>query len=544
MRKIKFVIFFAFLLTGSICQAQLNISLKPGGMGKLLRARSALLNMYVDTLKEEKLVDDAIRGMIENLDPHTQYSTAEEARRIQETFSGHFDGIGIQYRMVDDTLLVIKVIDKGPAVRAGLRPGDRIVTVNDTSIAGVKMKQEEINKRLRGKKGTKVRVGVMRHMWLRHFITKDSARVIHIEKITNYELERGSIPTQSIHCAYMIRPQIGYIRLETFSMTSYDELMKAVGQLQQEGMKTLILDLQNNTGGMLDAAVKIMNEFLEKEELIVYGEGANYKRRDYRANGYGTLKDLPVYVLINYESASASEIMAGAFQDQDRGTIVGQRSFGKGCIQSPVMLDDGSMLRVTVANFFSPSGRCIQKPFQPGHRKDYEKEIAERENHGEFFSSDSVYVNDSLRFETLKQHRVVYGGGGIIPDEFVPIDTTLVSRQFTKLIVAGIVQDACVRYWYNYRKKLQHDYPSFESFAKNFETPQSLVDDILKRGEAKDIKPRDNRDSQNCRLRLQQYIRLQLASDLFDTREGIIIGNENNQPLLRTLELLEGNGKQ
>ena len=504
-------------------QAQISFDFKPGGAAKLLRARSALLNMYVDTLNEQKLVDAAIRGMIEDLDPHTQYSTAEEAKRMTEMFSGHFDGIGVQYRMLDDTLLVIKTVAGGPSEKAGLQPGDRIVRVNDSIIAGVKMKQEDINKRLRGKKGTSVRVAVKRS---------------GVKKLLSFELKRKAIPTQSIHCAYMIRPTVGYIRLETFAMTSHEEFVKAVGQLRNEGMQTLILDLQNNTGGILDAAVRIMNEFLEKDELIVYGEGTNYKRRDYRADGRGTLKQLPVYVLINYESASASEIVAGALQDQDRGTIVGQRSFGKGCIQSPVMLDDGSMLRVTVAHFYSPSGRCIQKPFQRGHRKEYETEILAREKSGEFFSADSVHVNDSLRYETLKQHRTVFGGGGIVPDEFVPIDTTTVSRQFTRLLAAGIPQDVCLRFWDNHRTAYEQQFPTLSEYEQKFIVPDELIDEILRQGEKKDIRAKDETDAANCRLRLKKYLRMLMATDIFDTCEGIMIGNADNQVLQHTLKLI------
>ena len=522
MRKICLV--FACCMYAVVSSAQISLNLGPGGITKFIQAQSALLRMYVDTLNDERLIDDAIRGMLEQLDPHTQYSTAEEAKSLAEMFEGHFDGIGVKYRMLEDTLLVLKTIAGGPSERAGLIPGDRIVTVNDTSIAGVKMKQDEINKRLRGKKGSRVRVGVRRH---------------GVKKLLQFELQRGSIPTKSIHCAYMIRPKVGYIRLETFAKTTYDEFMDAVQRLKKEGMETLIFDLQNNTGGILDVAVKIVNEFLDKGELIVYGEGKHYKRHDYSANGHGSLKQLPVYVLINNESASASEIIAGALQDQDRGTIVGLRSFGKGCIQSPLILNDGSMLRVTVAHFYTPSGRCIQKPFEKGKRKEYEKEVLEREKTGEIFYSDSIHVNDSLKYETLKKHRTVYGGGGIIPDEFVPIDTTYISRWFTKTLAKGIVVEKCSRYWDSHLESLRRQYPTFESFAAGFEVPQSLIDEIVAAAEQKELKPSSETDRKNGLIRLKKYLRMLLATDLFDTGEGVIIGNADNQILQHTLQMLK-----
>lgn len=519
----KFFLALACVFGALSASAQFSIDLKPGGMMKLLQARSALLRMYVDTLNEERLTDDAIRGMLEQLDPHTQYSTAEEARRMTEMFEGHFDGIGIRYVMQEDTLLVIKTIAGGPSEKAGLQAGDRIITVNDSLIAGVKMKQDDVYKRLRGKSGSKVRVGVKRKG----------------EKgLLQFELKRAAISTPSINCAYMIRPKVGYIRLETFAKTTYDEFMTTVHSLQKKGMQTLILDLQGNTGGILDVAVRMVNEFLQKDELIVYGEGVHYERKDYRATGSGTLKQMPIYVLINNESASASEIVAGALQDHDRATIVGLRSFGKGCIQSPLMLGDGSMLRVTVAHFYTPSGRCIQKPFEKGHRKEYQNEVFDREKTGEIFTSDSIHVNDSLRFYTLKRHRTVYGGGGIIPDEFVPIDTTLISRWFTKMVAKGIVVEKTTRYWDNHREKLLSHYPTFNSFAAGFSVPEHLIDTIVKAAEAQNILPAHDTDRQNGLLRLRKYICILLANDLYDDGAGMRLGNNDNQILQHTLQML------
>ena len=393
--------------------AQFRINLgKNSPMSKLQYAEMAINNLYVDSVNEDKLVEDAIRGMLKELDPHSSYSTPQEVKALNEPLQGNFDGIGVQFNMIDDTLLVIQPTTKGPSEKVGILAGDRIITVNDTSIAGVKMPRNEIMKRLRGPRGTKVKLGIKRRS---------------VAEMLYFTVTRDKIPVKSIDAVYMIRPGVGYIRIENFGATTYTEFMAGLATLQEQGMESLILDLQENGGGYLEAAVRIANEFLEDNDLIVYTEGNKQKRRDYLADGSGSLKKGRVVVLVNEFSASAAEIVTGAIQDQDRGIVVGRRSFGKGLVQRPIDLPDESMIRLTVAHYYTPSGRCIQKPYKKGELKEYEQDFENRLKHGELTNRDSIHFSDSLRYETLRKHRTVYGGGGIMPDVFVPVDTTRAS---------------------------------------------------------------------------------------------------------------------
>ena len=365
-------------------------------MRKLQYAEVAITNLYVDSVDEKKLVEDAIRGMIDKLDPHSSYLTPKEVKSLNEPLNGNFEGIGVQFNMIEDTLLVIQPVTNGPSERVGIIAGDRIVSVNDSAIAGVKMSKEEIMKRLRGPKGTKVELGVV----------------------------RLGIKDKSIDATYMIRPGIGYIRIGSFGATTHQEFVESLNKLKAEGMQHLILDLQENGGGYLKAAVDISEEFLKKGDLIVYTEGRKVPRMDYTANGNGAFQEGKVVVLVDGYTASAAEIVTGAIQDQDRGIVVGRRTFGKGLVQRPVDLPDGSMIRLTIAHYYTPSGRCIQKPYTKGDGKDYAMDMMKRLKSGELTNADSIHFADSLKYETLREHRTVYGGGGIMPDEFVPLDTS------------------------------------------------------------------------------------------------------------------------
>ena len=405
------LIAYHFSLLTSTSQVRLDFG-SNSPLRKLQIAESAVNSLYVDKLDEQALVEDAIRGLLKNLDPHSTYTTAKETKQMNEPLSGSFEGIGVQFNMVDDTLLVIQPTLGGPSEKAGILAGDRIVSVNDTAIAGVKMSREEIMKRLRGKKGTKVQMGVVRR---------------GIKDRLSFTVTRDKIPVHTVDAVYMIRPGIGYIRVGSFGATTYDEFIEGVQKLKGEGMKDIIIDLQENGGGYLQTAVRIVNEFLHRDDLVVYTEGRAVPRQEFKADGNGKLLDGRVVVLINEYSASAAEILAGAIQDQDRGQIVGRRSFGKGLVQRPIEFSDGSMIRLTVAHYYTPSGRCIQKPYEKGENKEYAEDIERRFKHGELYSADSIHFADSLRFETLRLHRTVYGGGGIMPDFFVPLDTT----QFT-----------------------------------------------------------------------------------------------------------------
>lgn len=491
---------------------------------KLQIAEMAINNLYVDSVDEKKLVEDAIRGMLEKLDPHSSYSDPEEVKALTEPLQGNFEGIGVQFNMVDDTLLVIQPVSKGPSEKVGIMAGDRIVSVNDTAIAGVKMSREEIMRRLRGPKGTKVNLGIVRR---------------GVAETLKFTVKRDKIPVKSVDAVYMIRPGIGYIRIGNFGATTYDEFMQGLQQLKSQGMTDLVLDLQDNGGGYLEAAVKIANEFLERKDLIVYMEGRQAPRADYNAQGNGSMRQGRVFVLVNEFTASAAEIVSGAIQDHDRGTIIGRRTFGKGLVQRPIPLPDNSMIRLTIAHYYTPSGRCIQKPYTKGDREDYALDFEKRLKHGELTNRDSIHFADSLKFYTLKKHRPVYGGGGIMPDVFVPLDTLQYTKFHRQLVLKGIVINTDLRYIDNHRDQLKSLFPTFESFRDGFQVPQQLVDDVLKEGEKQNVKPKDDDELQKTLPYLKTQLKALIARDLFDMSEYFQIINETSDIVNKAIELTQ-----
>lgn len=497
---------------------------KNSPLQKLQIAEAAINSLYVDTVNEQSLVEHAIRGMLEHLDPHSSYSTAQETKALNESLQGSFEGIGVQFNMVEDTLLVIQPVTNGPSEKIGILPGDRIVSVNDTAIAGVKMSKEEIMRRLRGKKGTKVKLGIVRR---------------DIEDLLTFVVTRDKIPVKTIDAYYMIRPKVGYIRIGSFGATTEKEFLTAMQNLASKGMRDLILDLQDNGGGYLQAAVKIANEFLKKDDLIVYTEGRRVRRMEYTAEGDGYMRDNgKVIVLINEYTASAAEIVTGALQDHDRGVVVGRRSFGKGLVQRPVEFSDGSMMRLTIAHYYTPSGRCIQKPYVKGESKEYREDITRRFKNGELYSADSIHFADSLKYYTLRKHRVVYGGGGIMPDHFVPLDTTQYTPFHRQLSAKSYILNANLRYVDVHRDELKAQYPSFELFREKFEVPQSVIDEMIAQAAEKDVKPKDDEELE----RTLPYVRLQIkaliARDLWDMSEYFAVMNEANHIVQKALKVL------
>ena len=490
---------------------------------KLQIAEMAVSNLYVDSVNEDKLVEDGIRGMIEKLDPHSSYLTAKEVKEANEPLQGNFEGIGVQFNMVEDTLLVVQTVSNGPSERVGILAGDRIVSVNDTAIAGVKMSKEEIMRRLRGPKGTVAMLGIVR-------------RGIQ-EKLT-FKVVRDKIPVHSIDAAYMVRPQVGYIRIGNFGATTHDEFCESLKKLQKEGMLSLILDLQENGGGYLHAAVQVAEEFLQADDLIVYTSGRRIQRTEYKARGGGLFTKGKVIVLVDSYTASAAEIVSGAIQDHDRGIVVGRRTFGKGLVQRPIDLPDGSMLRLTVAHYYTPSGRCIQKPYEKGNKKDYSEDMLHRLKSGELMSADSVHFADSLKFYTLKEHRVVYGGGGIMPDEFVPLDTTRYTPFHRELAAKSVIIDANLRYVDQHRKSLQQDYKTFDDYCQRFEVPQRVIDGIMAEAEKKNIKPKDEAERQRTLPYLRRQLKALIARDLWGMNEYFYIMGEANDALTKALSLL------
>ena len=504
--------------------AQMTIRLgDEAPLRKLQIAEMAVNNLYVDSVDEQKLVEDGIRGMLEKLDPHSSYLTAKEVKAANEPLQGNFEGIGVQFNMVEDTLLVIQPVTNGPSEKVGILAGDRIVKVNDTIIAGVKMSKEEIMRRLRGPKGTKVRMGIVR---------RDIADTLQ------FTVVRDKIPVHSIDATYMLRPGVGYIRIGNFGATTHDEFCESLKKLKKQGMKSLVLDLQENGGGFLHAAVQIANEFLKHNDLIVYTEGRQIQRTEYKAKGGGLFTEGKVIVLVDSYTASAAEIVSGAIQDHDRGLVVGRRTFGKGLVQRPIDLPDGSMIRLTIAHYYTPSGRCIQKPYEKGKQRDYAMDVYNRLKSGELMSADSVHFADSLKYYTLRKHRLVYGGGGIMPDEFVPLDTTKYTRFHRELSAKGVVINANLRFVDQHRKILQGEYRSFADFQQRFDIPQQVIDHIFAEGEKQNVRPKDEAE----RLQTLPYLRLQLkalvARDLWGMDEYFAVINEMNDAVQRALKLL------
>ena len=512
----------SLLSIGAVAQFRINMG-ENSPLRKMQIAEMAVTNLYVDSVNEDKLVEDGIRGMIEKLDPHSSYLTAKEVKQANEPLQGNFEGIGVQFNMVEDTLLVIQPVTNGPSEKVGIIAGDRIVKVNDTIIAGVKMAKEEIMKRLRGPKGTKVVLGIVRR---------------GIQDTLTFNVVRDKIPVHTIDAAYMVRPKVGYIRIGSFGATTHDEFVESMNKLKKQGMESLILDLQENGGGYLHAAVQIAEEFLQADDLIVYTNGRSVQRAEYKAKGGGLFTKGKVIVLVDSYTASAAEIVSGAIQDHDRGIVVGRRTFGKGLVQRPIELPDGSMIRLTVAHYYTPSGRCIQKPYEKGKQKDYAEDMLHRLKSGELMSADSVHFADSLKYYTLKEHRVVYGGGGIMPDEFVPLDTTKYTRFHRELAAKSLVINANLHYVDQNRKQLLRDYNTFADYRQRFEVPQSVIDGIMAEAEKQNIKPKDDEELQ----RTLPYLRLQLkaliARDLWEMNEYFTIMGETNDVLQRALQLL------
>ena len=523
MKKYLFIALLAFLAVTS-ASAQLRIKMgKNSPIEKLGRAEIAITNLYVDSVDENKLVEDAIRGMLEKLDPHSSYATAKETKAMNEPLNGSFDGIGVQFNMVDDTLLVIQPVVNGPSEKVGIIAGDRIVAVNDTAISGVKMSKEEIMKRLRGPKGTTVNLTIVRR---------------GIKDKLIFKVKRDKIPVTTMDAAYMIRPGIGYIRLGSFGLTSYKEVTTAMDSLKKVGMKDLIFDLEDNGGGYLQAAAQIANEFLQKGDLIVYTSGRAAPRQEYKAQANGRWRKGKVVVLTNEFTASAAEIVSGAIQDQDRGVVVGRRTFGKGLVQRPLTFDDGSEIRLTIAHYYTPSGRCIQKPYKKGDRLDYAMDLDNRYKHGEFTNQDSIHLSDSLKYYTLRKHRVVYGGGGIMPDYFVPLDTTKYTKMHRQLAAKSIVINHSLKFIDAHRKELKSQYKDFNKFLATYEVPSSLIEAIIDEGKKEKIEPKDEAELVQTKKYLAVQLKALVARDIWDMSQYFQVWNETNEIVQRAVQLL------
>ena len=530
MRKILYFLIASYAVTA---QAQ---NFGTDASRKLQMAEFAITNLYVDKVDENKLVEEAIIKMLAQLDPHSTYSDADEVKKMNEPLQGNFEGIGVQFQMIEDTLLVIQPVSNGPSEKVGILAGDRIIAVNDTVIAGVKMSTEDIMGRLRGPKDSKVNLKIVRH---------------GLKDPLLFTVQRDKIPILSLDAAYMIESQIGYIRINRFGATTAEEFITAMKELQKKGMKDLILDLQGNGGGYLNAAIDLANEFLEQKELIVYTEGRTAQRSEFFAKGNGGFRKGRLVVLVDEFSASASEIVTGAIQDWDRGVVVGRRSFGKGLVQRPIDLPDGSMIRLTVARYYTPAGRCIQKPYEStadaklpngksgeSNIERYQSDLMERYNRGEMANADSIHFPDSLKSQTKKLQRTVYGGGGIMPDYFVPIDTTLYTDYHRNLAAKGVIIRWVSKFIENNRKELAAKYKKFDAFNEKFEVDEQSLVTLREMADKEKIDFNEKQYNTSLPL-IKTQLKGIIARDLWDLNEYFQVMNKANKSVERALEILK-----
>ena len=475
---------------------------------------------YVDTINEGKLVEKAITETLQELDPHSVYIPKKEVQRANEPLEGNFDGIGIQFEILKDTITVVHPIPGGPSDKLGIMSGDKIIKIDGETVASKKIDNQFVLDHLRGKRGTKVVVSMYRKG------KKD---------LIDYTITRDKIPINSIDAAYIITPGVGYINLNRFSQSSMQEFNAAITKLKAEGMTNLILDLRNNSGGYMGTAIELSDEFLGPDKLIVFTQGIRSQREDYFSSAKGQFQSGKLVIMINENSASASEIVAGAIQDWDRGIIVGRRSFGKGLVQRPFQLPDSSQVRLTTARYYNPSGKCIQKPYGDGVDKYYE-DFSLRVRHGELVHADSIKFPDSLKYFTSKK-RVVYGGGGIMPDIFIPWDSTPVSDYYLDLRRKNVINSYVADYVDQNRKTLQKNYPAFQTFDKNFNPDNEFMISFFDYAEKQGVK-KNEKDWEDSEKLIKAQIKGLIAQKLWDMNEFYTIINQVDEEVLRAVEII------
>ena len=494
---------------------------------KLSYTLSLIENQYVDSVSMDSLAEHVIPLLVKELDPHSVYIPAAEMQALNEPLEGEFDGIGVVFNMATDTVIVLNVIPQGPSDKAGVKAGDRIVEIGDSLVAGRKIPQNNVVKMLRGPRGTTVRLGLERQ---------------GISDLVEVEVVRGVIPIRSIESAFRIADGVGYVKLGQFARTTFDEFRKALASLRAEGVTKLIFDLRGNSGGFLDQAIAVANEFLHEGQLIVYTEDRRHEQLREYADGKGSAQDMEVVVLIDEGSASSSEILAGALQDNDRGTIIGRRSFGKGLVQRQIPYSDGSALRLTTARYYTPTGRSIQKPYTIGDDADYEEDLWNRYRNNEFFSADSIHFADSLKHTTLRLHRTVYGGGGIMPDVFVPLDTTQYTDYHRRLVAKGIIPQFALRYVDKNRADLKAQYPDAQKFIKEFTVTDEMLNNLVDAGKAEKV-DFDKSQFAKSKEMLRTFVKAAIANDLFSTSAYFQIVNEQNDIYKEALSIINDDAR-
>lgn len=506
-------IFYCLNLNAQVGSQQANL--------KIQRTLDIINLFYVDTVNNDKLAEAAIIEMLKTLDPHSTYISKDEVREMNEPLEGSFEGVGIQFNIFEDTILVVNPIPGGPSEKLGIRAGDRIIKIDNVNVAGVKIKNSEVFKKLRGKKGTTVTVSILRR---------------NEKELLDFIITRDKIPIYSLDAAYMIDKEIGYIKLNRFAASTIEEFKNAIKDLKAKGMKDLILDLAGNGGGYLNAAVDLADEFLDDKKMIVYTQGITSPRTDYKSTAKGEWQTGRLVIIVDEGSASASEIVSGAIQDWDRGVIVGRRTFGKGLVQRPFNLNDGSMIRLTVARYHTPSGRLIQKPYEKGF-EDYSKEIIKRYNNGELTNADSIHFPDSLKFQTNVSKRTVYGGGGIMPDFFVPLDTNAYSKYYKQLMQKGIIYRFNLHYLDKERDKLKEKYKTFDDFKNNFQVESSMLDSIASIAKKEKIEFTDDEKAKSEKD-IKNMIKALLARDIWDNSQYFEIINPTRDEYMKAIEVL------
>ena len=485
---------------------------------KISNLLDAINERYVDKVDMNEIVEKSIPQILKELDPHSTYVSAKDVEASMQELKGSFSGIGVQYMIYEDTVRVVRIIEGGPAEEAGLRAGDRIVTIDNKPFVGKSVNNDAVMKNLKGERGSSVRLGVKRN---------------GIRNLVNISITRGDVEVKSIDASYMLDEKTGYIRITSWGNNTYAEFLRAMATLSPKGMENLVIDLRGNLGGYLQAAVEVANEFLPKNSMIVYDEGRNFKKEEYKSDGKGSYQQMPLVVLIDETSASASEIFAGAMQDNDRATLVGRRSFGKGLVQVPLEFRDGSMLRLTVARYYTPSGRCVQKPFKPGDEEDYENDLLQRAATGEYFSSDSIKTSGEVYKTRLG--RKVYGGGGIIPDYFIPRDTIGFTSYYKEVYMSGTINQFAFWYVDNHRQELSR-YSEALQLAKYLRS-QKIVEAFANYADKHGMKRR-NLMIKTSHALLENSIISNIISDRLGIGSAVIYLNNNDPFVAKALNIL------
>ena len=518
-------LFFLFLTTTAIHAQQPQSGHSQINAQKLATTLYLIDNFYVDSADSDKVVEDAIVAALKELDPHSAYISREDVERANEPLVGSFEGIGVTFQLIRDTITVIGPTPGGPSEKVGIMAGDKIIKIDGENAFGKSVDNEYVTKHLRGKKGTKIVVSIKRG---------------NSSDLIDFEIIRDKIPLNSINAAFMMEKGIGYVKLDRFAQDSDKEFKEAMERLRAEGMKSLILDLRSNTGGYLNTAIQMVDEFMKADQLIVYTEGLRSKRQEWKSTDSGIYTEGKLVVLIDEGSASASEILSGAIQDHDRGVLIGRRSFGKGLVQRPFNLPDGSMIRLTTARYHTPTGRCIQRPYDEGSES-YYKEMTKRLERGEYFHADSIHFPDSLRYKTDKG-RIVYGGGGIMPDIFMPVDTSYNSKLYTDLVRKGIFNKYTVDYAMANRDRLHQQYPEFKQFNKNFQVSEAMIEEIKALAEREKVTWSDE-DFQRSEKYILLQVKALIARNVWEMQQYYEVTLTEDVAIARAIEILS-NDKQ